>query len=103
MEIQGPGGREAAYKREVVEGAKIFEKSFEGYAKSKLPPQRKEYKDSMNLALQAMQDAMQALMSKELLKEKDQLSKDYQKYLSEPTAANAQKVKNDLNVIKKTA
>jgi hypothetical protein len=104
MEIQKPGDDASIYRKELQQGVKIFEESLQGFRETKKFPEKKmEYEKAMNESLKAIQDACSALMNKELVHEKDQLSKDYQNYLSNPTDTNANKLEKDLNDLRKSS
>ena len=97
MEIR-PSEDSSIYKNELQQGVKIFEKSFKGYQETKnFPAKKMEYEKAMGESLQAIQDACKALMNKELAAKKDQLSKDYQDFLNNPSSQNASKVEKDLD------
>lgn len=104
MEIQKPGDDQSIYKKELQQGVKIFEESLKGFRDTKKFPEKKmEYEKAMNESFKAIQDACTVLMNKELASEKEQLSKDYQSYLSNPSAENANKVEKDLDALRKSA
>ncbi len=99
MEVQKPGD-DAQYRGEVQKGAKIFEESFKGMQKAKFPQQKEEYQKATGEALQAIQDACKGLANDQLSKVKDQLAKDYQSYLSNPSKENEGKVEHDIDDLK---
>ncbi|MDN3505655.1 MAG: hypothetical protein P0S96_00285 [Simkaniaceae bacterium] len=104
MEISKPGEDKSIYKKELQQGVRIFEESLKGYRDTKKFPEKKmEYEKAMKESFKAIQDACTALMSKELSGEKEQFSKDYQNYLSNPSAENANKIEKDLDVLRKSA
>jgi len=104
MEIQKPGDDQAIYKREIKQGVKIFEESLKGFQDTKKFPEKKmEYEKAMNESLKAIQDASSALMNKELVQEKEQLSNDYKNYLTNPSEENAKKIEKDLGALRKSS
>jgi len=104
MEIQKPSDESSVYKKEIQQGVKIFDESFKEMEKTKNFPQKKqEFENAMQESLQAIQDAATSLANKELIQQKDQLSKDYQDYLTSPTPQNAEKVEKDLNSLRESS
>ncbi len=104
MEIQKSGDDSATYRKEIQEGVQTFEKSFKGMKGTKDFPEKKlEYEKAMGESMQAIQDAASALMNKSLIQMKDQLSKDYQNYLGNPTSQNANKVEKDLSSLRESS
>ena len=97
MEVQKPGDDFAAYRKEIKQGADIFEKSFQGMQTAKFPAQKAEFEKSTQEALQAIQDACKGLANEQLNKVKDQLTADYQSYLTNPNAENQEKVQHDID------
>lgn len=94
---------ESQYRKEVKEGIQIFQKSFEGAAKTKDFPEKKQlFEKSAREALQAINDAAKALANKEILAQKDQLQKDYDHYLQQSTPDNQKQVEQDLSAFRKT-
>jgi len=103
MEIQKAGDDQEKYRKEIHEGAHIFNESFKEMQKTKKFPQKKaELEKSMGEAFKAIQEAATALANKTLEEQKNQLSKDYQAYLSDPSEQNAQKVEKDLDLLSKS-
>ncbi|MCI0381898.1 MAG: hypothetical protein L0207_02460 [Chlamydiae bacterium] len=102
MEVEKPGDS-AAYRAEVKRGVQIFEKDFKGIQTSKFLEQKEQYEKSANESLEAIQDAVSALMNKELMKLKDKLAQDYQNYLDNPTDQNRNKVQRDIDNLKHSA
>lgn len=97
MEISGDKPDKVLYKQELQKGVKLFEAGFKGLQKSKLDAQKDEYEKSMGESLEVIQDTANALMNQHLLKMKDQLVKDYQNYLANPSDGNRDKIQKDIN------
>jgi succinate dehydrogenase/fumarate reductase flavoprotein subunit len=91
------------YQQEFKQGVDLFEKGFHQMQSSKFDRQRMEYQKSMNESLQVIKDAAAGLMNKELSNLKDELAKDYQNYLIDPTKENEKRVEKDISSLKKAA
>lgn len=100
MEISGKD--RSLYTQELQKGVKLFEAGFKEMTKSKLDPQKQEYEKSMKESLQVIQDSASALMNNQVLKMKEQLDKDYNNYLANPSDANKDKIQSDIDSIKKS-
>lgn len=102
MQISGDNPDRILYKQEFQKGVKLFEAGFKGLQQSKLDAQKEEYEKSMTESLEVIQDTAKALMNAHLSKMKDQLVKDYQNYLANPSDGNRDKIQRDIDSLKKT-
>lgn len=101
MEISGDNPDRILYKQEFQKGVQLFEAGFKGLQKSQLDAQKQEYEKSMGESLEVIQDTANALMNQHLMKMKDQLAKDYQNYLANPSDGNRDKIQKDINSLQR--
>ncbi len=105
--VSGPGSfgpREIEmYKKEYAHGADLFQRALKQYSESDNPYQKAEFKSVMDKAMTVLNQAAHELMKKELFKQNEKISHDYdtfQKFPDDPDTL--EKLKNDLDQAKKT-
>lgn len=102
---QGPiGPREIKrYEQEYKHGADLFERSACEYAKSNNPFQQAEFKDVMDKAMEVLNETARGLKREELMKQNQQIEKDYERFQKDPTDELArQQLVRDLEKAKKS-
>ncbi len=103
-DIQPIGPREKKmYEQEYKHGAELFKQAAQQYSKSDNSFQQAEFKDVMDKAMQVMNETARELMRQELLKQNDQIAKDYEEFQKMPADDRIQKqLSNDLDKAKKS-
>ncbi|MES2272803.1 MAG: hypothetical protein V4487_01245 [Chlamydiota bacterium] len=106
-DIQGPAplgpSEKKMYEQEYKHGADLFKRALDEYKKSDNIYQQKEFKDVMDKAMQVMNETARELMRQELLKQNQQISKDYTAFQDKPTDQTLQnKLGQDLEKAKKS-
>ncbi len=91
------------YEQEYKHGADLFQRALDQYSKAENGYQQNEFKQVMDRALRVMNETASELLRKELLKNNDQIAKDYatfQKFPKDPDTLD--KLKADLDKAKKS-
>ncbi|HSX10790.1 MAG TPA: hypothetical protein VLF94_03625 [Chlamydiales bacterium] len=99
----GPVSRKDAkmYEQEYKQGAALFQKSLNEYAKSDNMYQKEEYKEVMNQAMQVLNETARGLKRQELLKQNEEIERDYGDYQNNPNDRRIQqKLDQDLEKAK---
>ena len=100
-QISGPSPSQPSYRSEFEQSVKLFENSFKEMQSSKIDAQRAQYLKVMRESLKVMQETANGMLNQRLLTLKDNLSKDLNAYLSDPTDPNKkQKVQSDIEHLK---
>jgi hypothetical protein len=91
------------YEQEYRHSADLFKRALDEYSKSDDMFQQGEFKKVMDKAMQMLNETASGLMRKELMKQNQEIAKDYdmiQKYPSDPMAKD--KLSKDLEKAKKS-
>jgi hypothetical protein len=91
------------YEQEYKHSADLFKRALDQYNKAENPYQKNEFKEVMDKALQVMNETANELMRKELLKQNDQIAKDYANFQKFPGDEDTQdKLNSDLDKAKRS-
>lgn len=88
------------YEQEYKQGAALFQKALGDYAKSEDIYQKEEFKEVMNQAMQVLNETAQGLKRQELLKQNEEIEKDYTSYQNSPDEKIQQKLNDELEKAK---
>lgn len=89
------------YEQEYKHGADLFKRAMDQYTQSSNMYQQSEFKEVMDQALNVLNESAQGLMRKELLKQNEQIAKDYETFQKFPKDPDTQeKLSNDLETAK---
>lgn len=90
------------YEQEYKHSADLFKRALEQYNGAQNEYQKDQFKSVMDKAMQVLNETAQALTRQELLKQNDQISKDYAAFQDHPDKQAQQKLSKDLERAKKT-
>lgn len=91
------------YEQEYKQSADLFKRALDQYTKSDNPFQQAQFKDVMDKAMQVMQETANELLRKELVKQNEQISKDYDNFQQYPGDEDTiEKLQRDLDKAKKS-
>jgi hypothetical protein len=91
------------YEQEYKHSADLFKRALDQYSKSENPYQKEEFKGVMEKAMNVLNETAAELMRKELLKQNDLISKDYETFQQFPDDPDTiQKLNKDLDQAKKS-
>lgn len=98
----GPRERKM-YEQEYRHSADLFKRALEQYSKSENTYQQGEFKEVMDKAMQVLNETARELVRKELLKQNDQIAKDYATFQQFPNDPDTlEKLNHDLDKAKKS-
>lgn len=95
-----PPQMRAIYKQEYTEGVNLFQQSLQDYQGAE-SHKKALLKDVMNRALQVMNETARACLNKQAVAQNDKVAKDYQGYISNESPTGYNKLKTDIDDLKK--
>lgn len=98
-----PPALQATYKNEFARGVKLFEESLAAYEATSNDEAAKKakFKDVMDKALRIMNESARGFMSSSGQEEEVKLESDYQSFIAQGTPANSEKLKSDIEHLKR--
>ena len=105
-DIKGPGDNSISpaeikmYEQEYKHGADLFQRALTEYSKADTMFAKEEFKDVMDKAMQVLNETARELKRKELLKQNEQIAKDYASFKKSPNDIVQQKLNDDLDSAK---
>lgn len=89
------------YKQEFLEGANLFEQSFQQYQQSQIPAQQEAFKDVMKKAMVVMNETAKLCLNKEAQKSETQLNQNFEEFENNPSQQSMQQLSKSLDDLKK--
>lgn len=110
MSIESTGGsapltplQRQMYEREYREGAQLFQKAVQHYAKSDNPFQKKEFQKVMEKSLEVLNETARGLNRQALLEQNAKIAKDFASFNSSPDdAKTVEQLNKDLDDAQKS-
>lgn len=90
------------YEQEYQHSADLFKRALDQYNTAQNPYQKNEFKSVMDKAMEVLSETAQQLMRQELLKQNDQISKDYAAFQDHPDAETQKQLAKDLDRAKRS-
>lgn len=105
-EIGGSGSinprAQKLYQQEYQHGAALFEKALTQANKSSYAPQKEQFNDVMNMAMEVLNQTARGLKNAELIKQNQKIAEDFQAYQKDPSKEHLVTLKHDLDQAKKS-
>lgn len=99
-EIQGGGPisprERKLYEQEYKHGADLFQRALVQYEKSDNPYQKEQFGEVMDKAMRVLNETARQLKRKDLLRQNDEISKEYEDYKKNPSDLLASKLADDI-------
>lgn len=105
-EIGGSGAinprAQKLYQQEYHHGAALFEKALIQANKSSYAPQKEQFNDVMNMAMEVLNQTARALKNDALIRQNQKISQDFQAYQQNPNKESIAVLKQDLDQAKRS-